>query len=39
MKMLRRTACSIVGLLWPSGPTTLSFMICLPIVWPRLDSR
>ena len=39
MKMLRRTACSMVGLLVPSGPTTLSFISCLPKVAPWLDSK
>ena len=36
--MLRRIACSMVGLLTPSGPTTLSFSSCLPSVAPLLDS-
>ena len=29
----------MVGLLAPSGPTTLSFSSCLPKVAPRLDSK
>ena len=37
-QMLRRTACSIVGLLVLSGPKTFSFMTILPTVSPRLDS-
>ena len=37
MKLLRRTACSSVGLP-PSGPMVCSLRIILPTVWPRVCS-